>query len=407
MSDTSNIEQDSVVEYSLSEIGFILVFVLLLLSAWEINENFEQLEEKSADILILEEKITEKDYEILVLKEIISKVDGGQEWKDDMELVSKSERLIDKQTIEDLQNQVNNLQEAYDDQAAENQEQENINTDSKTNGEGLLAGDVGFCTYAAPTSDSLRLYGRSLAIGTIVIGEDYLTLVDKNLSIAKSEVVDIAGKPYDTTLVLDAIQRWPLNVPLTPKKFRELGREFVEIGNIPSDHRVACRFGMDWYKESYTKKSDFNFLRVFQNAFFVNDELSDDQVAPYLPLKKSDKDILETQEPEFDELKFDSERHDSASYEKIKYSAPEKLRGLPPNFPAKANRRGIKGYAKLKYVVDSRGFVRDIEILEESHSGVDFGVESIRALKKWRFRPAETDGIPVLSPSQEIRFVFK
>ena len=95
MSDTSNIEQDSVVEYSLSEIGFILVFVLLLLSAWEINENFEQQEEKSADILILEEKITEKDNEILVLKEIISKVVGGQEWKDDMELVSKSERLID------------------------------------------------------------------------------------------------------------------------------------------------------------------------------------------------------------------------------------------------------------------------------------------------------------------------
>ena len=44
----------------------------------------------------------------------------------------------------------------------------------------------------------------------------------------------------------------------------QIGR-VCEIGDLPSNHRVACRFGMNWYKEVYTK-SDLIF-KSFQNDF--------------------------------------------------------------------------------------------------------------------------------------------
>lgn len=408
MSDTGNTEQDSVLEYSLSEIGFILVFVLLLLSAFEINDNFEKQEESETNIIILEEKITKQEEQIVLLREAISSIDGGEEWKDDMELVSKSERLIDKQKIQNLQDKLNDIQTAYENQLAEREPKEDVEIDKQDAGNGLLAGDVGFCTYAAPSPDSSRLYGRSLAVGTVIIGEDYLTVVDKNMSLASRDVVDIAGKPYDTALVVKAIERWPLNVPLSPDEFRRLGREFVEIGDIPSDHRVACRFGMNWYKETYTKKSDFNFLRVFQNVFFVNDELTDDEIAKYRTQKSTESlsDNLNFERPQYELIQNSRLSLEGEPAQEIISKAPKKLRESQPNYPDKAYRRGVTGYAKLKYVVDLLGLATDIEIIEESPLGVGFGKESVKALKKWRFEPAEVNGIPIRSDTLEVRFSF-
>ena len=48
MSDVNGEEESSVVEYSLAELGFILVFVLLLLSGWEVNSFNE--EKRKTDI---------------------------------------------------------------------------------------------------------------------------------------------------------------------------------------------------------------------------------------------------------------------------------------------------------------------------------------------------------------------
>ena len=415
MSDTSNIDKDSVLEYSLSEIGFILVFVLLLLSAFEINDNFQKQEEKEADLIILEEKIIEQEEQIVLLREAISIIDGGEEWKDDMELVSKSERLIDKQKIQELQDQLDDLQSAYEDRLAEIEPDGTDQLDKQSKGDGLLAGDVGFCTYAAPSPDSSRLYGRSLAVGTVIIGEEYLTVVDKNLSLASMEVVDIAGKPYDTSLVMDAIERLPLNVPLSPNEFKQIGREFVEIGDLPSNHRVACRFGMNWYKEVYTKKSDFNFLRVFQNVFFVNDELSDDDAAQFLVSQSNFSDsidyVIENSEPESPKFDVDESARSSSEDKKLKslsgFKAQNKLSGSAPKYPSKASRQGITGYVTLRYSVNPSGSVTDIRIIEESPPGFKFGRESIKALEKWRYEPAEIDGIPVRSDGLQIRFSFE
>ena len=49
----------------------------------------------------------------------------------------------------------------------------------------------------------------------------------------------------------------------------------------------------------------------------------------------------------------------------------------------------------------------DIRIIEESPPGFKFGRESIKALEKWRYEPAEIDGIPVRSDGLEIRFSFE
>ena len=46
MSEITDLDEGSIVEYSLAELGFVLVFVLLLLSGWEINSNAANLEEE-------------------------------------------------------------------------------------------------------------------------------------------------------------------------------------------------------------------------------------------------------------------------------------------------------------------------------------------------------------------------
>lgn len=408
MSDTSNTEQDSVLEYSLSEIGFILVFVLLLLSAFEINDNFEKQKESKTNIIILEEKITKQEEQIVLLREAISSIDGGEEWKDDMELVSKSERLIDKQKIQNLQDKLNDIQTAYENQLAEIETDESDELDKEEKGDGSRAGGFSFCTYATPSPESSRVYGRSIAIGKVVIDDNYLTLVDKNLSLADMEVVDIAGKPYDISLVIDALERWPVGIPLTPEEFRVRGQEFIDIGDIPSDHRVACRFGMDWYKKTFTKKSDFNFLRVFQGIFGAHLELSDNELAKYRTQKSTESlsDNLNFERPQYELIQNSRLSLEGEPAQEIISKAPKKLRESQPNYPDKAYRRGVTGYAKLKYVVDLSGLATDIEIIEESPLGVGFGKESVKALKKWRFEPAEVNGIPIRSDTLEVRFSF-
>lgn len=384
MSDTSNNEYDSVVEYSLSEVGFILVFVLLLFSAWELNENFEQLSKKTADIIKLEEELIKARQRIKVLKS-----DRG--WDDDMVLVPKSQISTNEEKIKRLENQLERLQNSIEKQNLPPQ-------DSLKKGNEHLAGADSICTHAPPSADSPRLKGKSLPIGTIVIGEDYLTVVDKNLSLANMKVVDITGKDYDTTLVMQALERWPTNVALSPEQFKDLGREFVDIGNIPSDHRVACRFAMDYYLESYSKKAHHNFEKVFQHVFYKNNELTQDQISLYLSTGSKEQSAT---------FKNDNDGFDSPFIgDDMNYKPPQIQSKQGPDYPTKALKRSIKGYVKLRYVVSPSGNATKIEIIEESPLGFGFGKESVKTLKKFRYKPAEVNGIPTESREVQIQFTF-
>lgn len=70
------------------------------------------------------------------------------------------------------------------------------------------------------------------------------------------------------------------------------------------------------------------------------------------------------------------------------------LRQVPPAYPEEARKAGISGTVRSLLTIDENGSVVNVQILE---SPGNYGFEaSIReAVAKWRYKPAEVNGIPV------------
>jgi TonB family protein len=72
---------------------------------------------------------------------------------------------------------------------------------------------------------------------------------------------------------------------------------------------------------------------------------------------------------------------------------PEKISGAAPTYTEKARKAGVTGTVVLDAVIDEKGNVTDIKVLQGLMSGLD--ESTIKAVKKWKFRPATLDGRPV------------
>jgi protein TonB len=67
---------------------------------------------------------------------------------------------------------------------------------------------------------------------------------------------------------------------------------------------------------------------------------------------------------------------------------------IAPVYPITAKRRGIQGWVKVKFVVNERGAVERIAIVDAKPPGVfDHSVK--RCVSKWRFNPGTVEGLPV------------
>ena len=182
------------------------MFVLLLLSGWEINTNAAEIKKEAKALAELQRHLEIAEAENTQLKAVISKTPAGaQTFSDDFMFVKKADYLA-------LQSKV---QVARDFRA-------NKDTAAPEEGGGKV-GTVGFCTYESPATGSDRVYGKSVPIGTLLVEEDGITLVEKNSSIQHRMFVDIAGEEYDTSLATDALDAWPLDKKLSPRQFLRIG----------------------------------------------------------------------------------------------------------------------------------------------------------------------------------------
>lgn len=73
---------------------------------------------------------------------------------------------------------------------------------------------------------------------------------------------------------------------------------------------------------------------------------------------------------------------------------PRVLRVFPPQYPYRAKRDGIEGHVMLKFVVDVNGLARESRVVEAEPEGI-FEESALRALERYRFRPAVKNGKPV------------
>lgn len=73
---------------------------------------------------------------------------------------------------------------------------------------------------------------------------------------------------------------------------------------------------------------------------------------------------------------------------------PVPIKRIEPKYPIDAARDGKSGWAKLSFVINEEGRVKDVVINEVvGHRG--FGKAAKKALRKWQYSPAMEDGKPI------------
>ena len=102
----------------------------------------------------------------------------------------------------------------------------------------------------------------------------------------------------------------------------------------------------------------------------------------------------------------------TGSMENVVYEAGEVdeqaqvLREIQPKFPEKAKRMGVSGYVKVLIVIDVNGDVAQAQVLTQDPAGYGFDNEALKAVRQWKFSPAQLGGFPVAQKAtKEFRFV--
>ncbi|KPA19668.1 TonB family protein [Candidatus Magnetomorum sp. HK-1] len=74
---------------------------------------------------------------------------------------------------------------------------------------------------------------------------------------------------------------------------------------------------------------------------------------------------------------------------------------IPPMYPIRAKRRGIQGWVKVKFLVNTEGKIEKLDILE-AHPKNMFEKSVLNCVSKWSFRPGTVEGIPVKTWAETI-----
>lgn len=69
---------------------------------------------------------------------------------------------------------------------------------------------------------------------------------------------------------------------------------------------------------------------------------------------------------------------------------PQIRKQVPPQYPIEAKLQKISGYARAEFIIDTKGNVIDVRIIESSNKVFDR--PTIKAISGWKFTPGEKDG---------------
>ena len=72
----------------------------------------------------------------------------------------------------------------------------------------------------------------------------------------------------------------------------------------------------------------------------------------------------------------------------------EREYAVDPEFPEIARDEDLTGYVDLEFLVHADGTVSDVTVLKAQPLGV-FEKNAVAAVRQWRYRPIERDGVPV------------
>ncbi|WP_019029782.1 energy transducer TonB [Colwellia piezophila] len=87
-------------------------------------------------------------------------------------------------------------------------------------------------------------------------------------------------------------------------------------------------------------------------------------------------------------------------------TTPEPIKRVNPKYPLSAARNGREGWAILSFVINEEGRVEDI-IVKDSSGSQDFIKESKKAAKKWRYKPAFSNGKAIQQCVNTVQLDFR
>ena len=76
-----------------------------------------------------------------------------------------------------------------------------------------------------------------------------------------------------------------------------------------------------------------------------------------------------------------------------------------PQYPIRAEERGIEGWVELEFTISEAGTVKDAKVTGAKPRGV-FDRAALRAIKKWKYNPKLVDGVAVERPGVTVRLTF-
>ena len=74
-------------------------------------------------------------------------------------------------------------------------------------------------------------------------------------------------------------------------------------------------------------------------------------------------------------------------------SAPQPISKVAPDYPPQARSRKVEGFVELEFRVATNGSTEDIRVVRSEPEGL-FDRNAVRALMRWKFKPAERNGVP-------------
>ncbi|MAT51954.1 MAG: energy transducer TonB [Porticoccaceae bacterium] len=77
-----------------------------------------------------------------------------------------------------------------------------------------------------------------------------------------------------------------------------------------------------------------------------------------------------------------------------------------PQYPRRAQSRGVSGYAVVEVIITTSGAVRDPKLIEEYPENYGFGRAAVRAAEKLKYNPRVVDGVPQEVPGVLYKFSF-
>jgi protein TonB len=74
-------------------------------------------------------------------------------------------------------------------------------------------------------------------------------------------------------------------------------------------------------------------------------------------------------------------------------TAPKPVSKIAPEYPPQARHRKVDGFVELEFRVTTNGSTEDIRVVRSEPEGL-FDRNAVRALMRWKFKPAERNGVP-------------